>query len=380
MFKKNNKNVIDKIINEEEIKLYKDERELYKDKYKKILKGDINALKLEKERIKHSIKISELPHASMALSFFITLVVLLVQFSYSYLVDVSNSIIAYIISTCMIVFSIHSINKAIFPVNNEARKYHLCLQVLDELEKELLENGELKNYSSEVLEEVAVTQVEVSSKTSNKIHKEKRNKIIKGFFKKKRLKREKNSQTKLSQVFERLKTLNQEELVGRKYWYNRESKECRDKVKNFKILINYITILITIASVVIPLTLQMFNIANNTVSDMLDKKIKIIEQKEISGNKKAEEMMNDFKLAYDYKDDEVLGENNKDLDKKKEVNSFGDMFMEFFKMLYNNIFIIALGGIMIVFLISMFSLKYNDRASHYETLAEYINDELLKDK
>lgn len=256
MFKKNNKNVIDKIINEEEIKLYKDERELYKDKYKKILKGDINALKLEKERIKHSIKISELPHASMYFSYIAALVVLLVQFSYSYVADIGNSIIAYITSICMIVYIIHNIYKAIFPINNEAKKYHLCLQVLDELENEISENGELKNYSSEVLEEVAVTQVEANSETSDMNYKTKGNNSIKGLFKKKRLKKEMERQNKLKDDFSKLKLLDKEALIIKKYHYIKEAKIQRDNASVVKEWMKIATILISILGITGTITIE----------------------------------------------------------------------------------------------------------------------------
>ncbi len=343
---------------------YRDKKQEFKKIYRELINGDSEKLLEEKERMSVNVQSISFPYSSMVTALAIGIIPnILIGMANVAFPDNKSMIAVKNILIVIYLFVVYiSYGHLIIVFEKEAFICITCLNALEELEKEF-ENQEREN---EVIEEIATT-VEVHED----LYKEKITKIIKGLFKKKsKFEKDKKSQEELTQEFEKLKSLNQEELVERKLWYNREAKKCRDIAKNFKILINYITILITIVSVVIPLTTQMFNIANNTVSDMLDKKIKIIEQKEISGNKKAEEMMNDFKLAYDYKDS----------DKKNEVNSFGDMFENLFKTLYENIFIIALGGIVIILLISMFSLKYNYRASNYETLAEYINDELIKDK
>lgn len=353
---------------------YRDKKQEFKKIYRELINGDSEKLLEEKERMSVNVQSISFPYSSMVTALAIGIIPnILIGMANVAFPDNKSMIAVKNILIVIYLFVVYiSYGHLIIVFEKEAFICITCLNALEELEKEF-ENQEREN---EVIEEIATT-VEVHED----LYKEKITKIIKGLFKKKsKFEKDKKSQEELAQKFEKLKSLNQEELITRKGWYSRKAKEWRDKANSFKILTNYITILFTVISITLPFAIQMFNMTNNTVADMLDKKFKIIEQKDISGNEKAEEMMKNFKLVYDYKDDEVLGENNKDLDKKNEVNSFWDMFMEFFKTLYIWIFLSAIGGMIIVFLISRSFSKYSDKASHCETLADYINSELLKDK
>ncbi|MFR1707635.1 MAG: hypothetical protein ACLSV2_01940 [Clostridium sp.] len=247
---------------------YRISKNQYKNKYRRVI-IDIEQLNLEKEIVESQMYRQSLPYFSLVISVGIatmgTLFGLLSSFIQSELDNVKLLpkilVPSIMFSSCMLVVCIfaYKIYQVLENGDLRSKEYYIRLEILKELEKELLENGEFKNYSNEALREVAATQVEVSSEISNKIDKEKRNKIIKGLFKKQnRFERDKKSQEELAQELEKLKTLNQEELDVRKGWYSREAKNCRDIAKNIKNILNMITIILTILSVIIPLFTQVF--------------------------------------------------------------------------------------------------------------------------
>ncbi|MFR1707636.1 MAG: hypothetical protein ACLSV2_01945 [Clostridium sp.] len=66
----------------------------------------------------------------------------------------------------------------------------------------------------------------------------------------------------------------------------------------------------------------------------------------------------------------------------KESNEYNEIYIleDTFKTAIGCIAIMGLFSILMIYFVSMHSSKYNNRASHYETLAEYIDGELIKDK
>lgn len=341
-------------------------RDDYKNKYKQI-NYNIEQLCEEEKSLESKLYTQTLPYFPLVSSLIITSIVTVLGFLNTFIKsNIQNpevgNFISYLISVIIVMAFWYYFNKALEIGDARGKEYYLRLDAVKELKQEILEPGKFKDYYNEVVEEVAA-EVEID----NIEYKAKNNNGIITFFKKRKLNKEKNSQTKLSQEFEKLKSLNQEELVVRKGWYSREAKDCRDIAKNIKNILNMVTIILTILSVIIPVYTQVINKSGEVVNNSFDRAFEIIQHKDIKNKEKEDAMFDLFNSMY--------GKESKDVNGYNEINILEDTF----KTAIGCIAVVGLGSIFMIYFVSMHSSKYNNRASNYEILAEYIDDELIKD-
>ncbi|EJE7236757.1 hypothetical protein FC820_10580 [Clostridium sporogenes] len=165
---------------------------------------------------------------------------------------------------------------------------------------------------------------------------------------------------KLKNDINKLKQMNNNELINLKYFYIKKAKSLSNAGSVLKNSFVIITIVISLISITIPITIQFTDTVLKDLDTALTNKIEIIKQEEISANKKAEKIQQEYVNFY-------TGKSNKIIFRKE--------LYEKILNLASNMFI---GCIVLSGIIFTGSISYSNKASHYETLVMYIDNELIK--
>lgn len=153
-----------------------------------------------------------------------------------------------------------------------------------------------------------------------------------------------------------LKVMNSDKLLNIKYTYITEAKRFKNSGDSFKSFSILITIFISLVSITIPIATEFTNDSLNKLDNVLNHGMEIIKQEDVSKNEGAKK---------------VKQINNK----RKELNDFKkEMFDEIMKILTYA----AIGCMILAAFILFRTRRYYDKASHYETLVQYIDDELIE--
>jgi len=160
----------------------------------------------------------------------------------------------------------------------------------------------------------------------------------------------------LDKEFSELKLLDSVNLKKRKYMYINIAKNSKEAGSIFKNFIGMTAIIITILGIIVPVYIKTTDNINNVFKDITDKKIELINQKEIKPEEKIsqqEELSKKLSEAY-----------------INNIESVSSYFEGITKIV---VWVIALNGVIILIMIF-----YNYKNSYYETVVQYIDDELIK--
>ncbi len=160
----------------------------------------------------------------------------------------------------------------------------------------------------------------------------------------------------LVKEFAELRLLDITHLKQRKYNYINIAKNSKEAGSIFKNFIGMTAIIITVLGFIVPVFIQTSYNSNNIIKDNIDKKIEIINQKEISVEEKISQQEELSKKLLEAQADNI-----------ESVSSFLDSITK------TVVSVIALDGIIIIIIIF-----YNYKNSYYETVVQYIDDELIK--
>lgn len=156
-----------------------------------------------------------------------------------------------------------------------------------------------------------------------------------------------------------LKVMDSDELINTKYTYIKKAKNSRSAGDNFKNSVIVITILIALINVTIPIVMQLNNYASNKLDSTLDYEIEAIKQENISGDEKAKKIREQHK---------------KIINKEFDPDSF---IVKIFYNIFDSAVNMFIGCIILSVFISIVSRVYYDKAAYYETLVQYIDNELI---
>lgn len=160
----------------------------------------------------------------------------------------------------------------------------------------------------------------------------------------------------LDKEFSELRLLDSANLEKRKYKYINIAKNSKESGNIFKNFIGMSAIIITVLGIIVPFSTETTDNSNSIIKNIIDKRIELIDKKEISPKQKIFEQEELSKQLYE------AYIKNMELD-----SSFSE---DIAKIVVS---VIALNGIIILIMI-----YYNSKSSYYETVLQYINDELIK--
>lgn len=157
-----------------------------------------------------------------------------------------------------------------------------------------------------------------------------------------------------------LKVMDRDELINTKYTYIKKSKNSRSAGDNFKNFVIVITILIALLNVTIPILMRLNNYALNKLDGTLGYEIEAIKQENISGDEKAKKIREQYKKV---------------INKEFDPDSF--IVKIFYKIIDSAVHMVIVCIIVSGFILIVSGVYY-DKAASYETLVQYIDNELIE--